>query len=197
MVKEMNGDLKSVSKESILELCNGFKVKNIIELHSAVGKMANKDFSHHINGEKNDFYLWAKDVLKDKELADDLFECSTKEAIKFCLSCKIDSENIAAKADGPKEYDRENDKFIELPRGYHPKFGAKDISGCENKLDIGRNLTGGSLVTLINLNEIKNNTLGLNRNIKNPKLLFSHSEVISNLDSGVFTKTGKEKINNI
>ena len=87
------------------------------------------------------------------------------------------------------EHDRETDKFTELPRGYHPKIGAKDISGNSSEADIGESVGKGALVTLINLNEIKRNTLNNTRRIKTSY----DSRVIAEFES----KPRNEAINEI
>lgn len=172
-----------------LELCTGVSVRSINQLHSAVNDMNHNEFSFHVNNNKNDFYTWTKNILKDKDLADDLIECSTIEAVKFCLASKMSSNNYSQAESSPMEHDRETDKFTELPRGYHPKFGAKDISGSENNSDIGNSVGKGALVTLINLNEIKKNTLSKTRRIKTSY----DSRIIAEFES----KKRNEDINNI
>src|SRR3989344_5421968 len=172
-----------------LELCTGVSVRSISQLHSAVNDMNHNEFSVHVNDNKNDFYNWTKNILRDKELANDLIECSTIEAVKFCLASKINSKNYNQAESSPMEHDRETDKFTELPRGYHPKIGAKDISGNSSEADIGESVGKGALVTLINLNEIKRNTLNNTRRIKTSY----DSRVIAEFES----KPRNEAINEI
>ncbi len=53
-------------------LKDGRILKDIKELADALEHMSDDVFKHHVNESKNDFCNWAKDVLLEKELAEDL-----------------------------------------------------------------------------------------------------------------------------
>lgn len=53
-------------------LKDGRILKDIKELADALEHMSDDVFSHHVNESKNDFSNWAKDILLEKELAEDL-----------------------------------------------------------------------------------------------------------------------------
>ena len=110
--------------QKALILNNGMKIYSIQQLNKSINKINDKTFSAHINEDKNDFYDWAKNTLKDAKLAEDLLECTTKEAVKFCIAGKLDANQNKKVMEGlPAGYDRENDIFKELPRGYPQKIG--------------------------------------------------------------------------
>jgi hypothetical protein len=51
--------------------------KNLAELSVCLTHMSQDNFDHHVDATKNDFSNWIRDVLGDKQLAEDLSE--TKE----------------------------------------------------------------------------------------------------------------------
>ena len=70
--------LISASKTRLFLLDNGQTIKNLIELKEIVSKMPTIQFRTHINSEKNDFYNWIKDVLNDKDCAEDIKHARTQ-----------------------------------------------------------------------------------------------------------------------
>lgn len=165
-------------------LKNGTKIKSIGQVYGALKEMNNKTFSYHLNDEKNDFYTWAKHGVSDKQLAEDLLECSTKEAIDFCLTAKLDSiKQLALIEQLPKGYtNTETDITNELPKGYHPKLGAKNInSEGANSLSKKDSNMNKSLVTLINMKKIKNNTIKMKRG-KTTASNFKEETFMTNFD---------------
>ncbi len=53
-------------------LNDGRILKDLKELADALEHMSDDVFRHHVNESKNDFGNWTKDVLLEKELAEDL-----------------------------------------------------------------------------------------------------------------------------
>jgi len=45
------------------------EIKNMAELADAFEVMSDESFNHHVNGKKNDFATWVKDILHDDELS--------------------------------------------------------------------------------------------------------------------------------
>lgn len=58
---------------------NGPILRNLHEVFSAIPYIKDEAFSHHVNGSKNDFSNWVRDVLKDPKLADALSGAKTRE----------------------------------------------------------------------------------------------------------------------
>lgn len=58
-----------IPQENYFKICNGKSVKSIDELKSILKKIDDSTFNYHVNGERNDFYNWIKDVFQDKTLA--------------------------------------------------------------------------------------------------------------------------------
>ncbi len=72
-----------------MKLKNGKKIKNLQELSHALKSMPEGTFKYHVSDSKNDFYTWIKKEHKDINLAKDILECTTKEAVMFCLQTKL------------------------------------------------------------------------------------------------------------
>ncbi|MFH1316128.1 MAG: hypothetical protein ABII01_01290 [Candidatus Woesearchaeota archaeon] len=59
-------------------LSNGAVVKNLFGLSESLESMDDYTFSQHVNGEKNDFSNWIKDVIGDNDLANKLAESKSR-----------------------------------------------------------------------------------------------------------------------
>ncbi len=64
--------IKNASPEKYFVLVTGVPLKNLKELANAFETMNDWVFDHHVNGSRNDFADWVKNVLKEPELAKDL-----------------------------------------------------------------------------------------------------------------------------
>ena len=51
---------------------DGQALRNMTELRNALRSMGDETFAHHANQDRNDFSTWARDVIKDEQLATDL-----------------------------------------------------------------------------------------------------------------------------
>jgi len=49
---------------------DGTRLYNLLQLADHLEKMSDDSFSRHVNGDKNDFANWVRDVMKEKELAE-------------------------------------------------------------------------------------------------------------------------------
>jgi|SRR3989344_3252697 len=135
--------LENVKEEYKFLLNNGKDINNLKELYKELRRMDNKTFKHHVNEAKNDFYNWVRDIYKNKTLGDDLLECTTREAVMFCLSNHLKQASAAKSLDElPKGYSREENLFVHLPKGYDSQR-------------VKRKEAASKLVTLINLDEIR------------------------------------------
>jgi hypothetical protein len=71
------------------EIEYGCTSKNLAELSVCLSHISPDVFNHHVNGTKNDFSNWIRDVLGDGTLADDLSEIT-----KPTEAAKMVSERI-------------------------------------------------------------------------------------------------------
>lgn len=60
---------------------DGTTATNLSELLDSLKRIDDAVFRHHVNEQKNDFSNWIRDVLKENELAEDIFLLRTKEEI--------------------------------------------------------------------------------------------------------------------
>ncbi len=72
--------LCNTSPEQCFWVNNGPILKNMEELANALPEMGDETFHHHVNDEKNDFSNWVKDIIGDKNLANDLLSSKSKES---------------------------------------------------------------------------------------------------------------------
>ena len=64
--------LADVPEECVFWCHDGQALRNMTELQNALRSMADDIFAYHANEQRNDFSSWARDVIKDEQLAADL-----------------------------------------------------------------------------------------------------------------------------
>ena len=70
-----------IKQEKYFWLQDGTAIKNLFELANSLAKMPKKAFSYHVTKEKNDFSMWVRDVIKDKELAEKIDSIKTAKTM--------------------------------------------------------------------------------------------------------------------
>ena len=206
--------LDNVPNQYSFWLANGKGISSVRELYKELKSMDSNVFNFHVNESKNDFYNWIKDVYGNKVLADDLLECTTKEAVIFCFGQHLDKANVAMGFNEmPHGYSREKNLFDDLPKGYPSqrvwksagennnielKLGAKN----NRKLSVGKKTLAKKepLVTLINLKQIKKESFKSRKINKVTKIKIKNEDddlemadkKIKPLDSGSIIKEIKE-----
>ena len=73
--------LGDVKPEFCFWVNNGPILRNLQEMAEAIAYMKAETFQHHVNGEKNDFSNWIRDVLRDEELAKSIMNTASREKI--------------------------------------------------------------------------------------------------------------------
>jgi len=81
--------LRHVPDEKRFYCHDGMILNNIYELKSALEKMGEHTYNHHVTKEKNDFARWVREVLIDDKLAHDLARCHDNEEAKRIVSERI------------------------------------------------------------------------------------------------------------
>jgi len=66
-------------------LNNGMSAKNLHELMDLLDVIDDKTFNHHLNGRRNDFSHWIRDVVKDEGLAKKVSLARTREELLVIL----------------------------------------------------------------------------------------------------------------
>jgi hypothetical protein len=57
---------------------DGKSIKNLAELRKALIDMSDETFHHHLEGERNDFSKWVREVVGDEQLASDLAKAKSR-----------------------------------------------------------------------------------------------------------------------
>jgi hypothetical protein len=70
---------KTVKPEEYFHMYNGVVLKNLHDLIDALEIIDDDTFSHHVNHEKNDFSEWIKQVIKDKNLGENIKKARTRD----------------------------------------------------------------------------------------------------------------------
>ena len=70
---------------------NGPIIKSIEELANFLPEMGDDAFKHHVNGEKNDFSSWIRDVFGDAKLANDLLSSGSKDSAAKKVKTRVNS----------------------------------------------------------------------------------------------------------
>lgn len=96
--------MSAIAQESYFKLCNGKEIKSIDELKSILKKIDDSTFNFHVNGERNDFYNWIKDVFQDKTLA----------IMVKNISDRKEMSNIIAKHLSEKQRVREKKNLLKI-----------------------------------------------------------------------------------
>ncbi len=60
---------------------DGAVVKSLVELARTIELMDEQTFKHHVADSRNDFASWINDIVKDKNLASEIKNMKSKEAI--------------------------------------------------------------------------------------------------------------------
>lgn len=87
------GSSNKLKPEHYFILIDGSVIKSLRELGNSLEEMSEDTFYYHVNEIKNDFHNWVKNVFKEMELAEKLFEAETKdrhviEVLKFLIGKK-------------------------------------------------------------------------------------------------------------
>ncbi len=62
-------------------LCTNENLRSLNELSEALENADNDVFRYHITRDRNDFEVWIREVMKDKELAREIARVKTKETL--------------------------------------------------------------------------------------------------------------------
>jgi len=76
---------KEAQKEHYFKLRNSQELKSLNDLRKALTYMADDEFNHHVNAERNDFAKWTKEALQNQEIAEKIGTAKTKEELQEIL----------------------------------------------------------------------------------------------------------------
>ena len=81
--------LGNVPGEHSFKLRSGKEIMNLNELAVQLAGMDDETFSHHVNGEKNDFRSWILDIVKDEKLAEKLSKAKDRKSMSNAVEKRI------------------------------------------------------------------------------------------------------------
>lgn len=76
---------KEAQKEHYFKLRNNQELKSLNDLRKALTYMADEEFNHHVNTERNDFANWTRDALQNQELSEKIRTAKTKQELQEIL----------------------------------------------------------------------------------------------------------------
>lgn len=83
---------RNVNEGHVFYVCDGSKLKNLMELAIALRHMPDETFSYHVNEQKHDFANWIRDCMDEGELAQQLAKYTTKTSNELLVLRRIASE---------------------------------------------------------------------------------------------------------
>ncbi|MBU4422043.1 hypothetical protein KKB41_03770 [Patescibacteria group bacterium] len=87
-------ELVQADENSSFWINNGPILKNIKDLADALKNMSEELFAYHVNAEKNDFAVWAENVLKDETLAKKIAKSKSLKAAAKAVGARLKKYNI-------------------------------------------------------------------------------------------------------
>lgn len=73
--------ITSIPSDKYFYVNDGTVIRHLAELPEALRNMSFEVFNHHVNEEKNDFYIWIDDVFKHSKLARKIKDVKRKETM--------------------------------------------------------------------------------------------------------------------
>ncbi len=89
MSEQERKKLADAPKEKTFRTRLGKEIKNLKELSNTLEETPAESFREHVNDQKNDFANWIKNVLEDKELAEELYKTTEFKKTKQLVSARI------------------------------------------------------------------------------------------------------------
>lgn len=84
-------------------LCTNENLRSIEDVSKALEKASDDVFRYHVNRDKNDFEVWIRDIVKDKDLAREIARVKTKETLVRKITERIEGLRSIIKRNGPKK----------------------------------------------------------------------------------------------
>lgn len=73
--------LSRVAPKDAFWLCTNENLRNLKGLLNSLDEVDDDVFRYHVTRDRNDFEVWIRDILKDKELAREIARVKTKETL--------------------------------------------------------------------------------------------------------------------
>ena len=83
--------LEDVAPEKSFWTCDGRIFKNMEEFANGLQAISDEVFKYHANKDKNDFSIWANEVLSDSKLGNELLSSRTRDSAARKAVARVDS----------------------------------------------------------------------------------------------------------
>lgn len=80
-VSVAKGILSRVPFQVSFWLCTNENLRGLADVYEALQKATDDVFRYHVNRDKNDFEVWIRDVVKDKDLAREIARVKTRATL--------------------------------------------------------------------------------------------------------------------
>ncbi len=84
------GILSRVPFQVSFWLCTNENLRGLADVSEALQKATDDVFRYHVNRDKNDFEVWIRDVVKDKDLAREIARVKTRETLIRKISERVE-----------------------------------------------------------------------------------------------------------
>ncbi|MBI2580208.1 hypothetical protein HYV85_00170 [Candidatus Woesearchaeota archaeon] len=84
-------------------LCTNENLRSLSALSAALQKADDEVFRYHVNRDKNDFEVWIREVIKDKDLAREIARVKTKETLVRKITERVEDLTGVVKRGGAKK----------------------------------------------------------------------------------------------
>ena len=82
-------------------LCTNESLRSINDVYEALERANDDVFRYHVNRDKNDFEVWIREVIKDKDLAREIARVKTRETLVRKIRERVDELKSVIKRNGP------------------------------------------------------------------------------------------------
>ncbi len=89
-VSVAKGILSRVPFQVSFWLCTNENLRSLADVSDALQKATDDVFRYHVNRDKNDFEVWIRDVIKDKDLAREIARVKTRETLIRKITERVD-----------------------------------------------------------------------------------------------------------
>jgi alpha-amylase len=81
--------LADVPADKAFWCCDNHVLRNLDELAAALQGMSDQTYGYHVNGEKNDFTKWVRDVIGDATLAKNLDKTADRASAAHAVTARL------------------------------------------------------------------------------------------------------------
>ena len=84
-------------------LCTNESLRSLADVYEALERATDEVFRYHVNRDKNDFEVWIREVIKDKDLAREIARVKTKDTLVRKIRERVDELKSILKRNDTKK----------------------------------------------------------------------------------------------